>query len=100
MENKYRNAYRDAHECANPHDSEGCGSLRDPEDRLFGNGVVLSIPKGSYETITAADLEAAKPEVKKDDIVVIVTDGITDTLMHWNIMANPGPDKGCRTVAC
>lgn len=44
-----------------------------PEDRLFGNGVVLSIPKGSYETITAADLKAAKPEVKKDDIVVIVT---------------------------
>ena len=44
-----------------------------PEDRFFGNGVVLSIPKGSYETITAQDLEAAKPEVQKDDIVVIVT---------------------------
>jgi len=44
-----------------------------PEDRFFGNGVILSIPKGSYETITAQDLEAAKPEVQKGDIVVIVT---------------------------
>ena len=44
-----------------------------PEDRFFGNGVILSIPKGSYETITAKDLEAAKPEVQKGDIVVIVT---------------------------
>jgi kynurenine formamidase len=44
-----------------------------PEDRFFGNGVVLSIPKGSYETITAEDLEAAKPEVQKGDIVVIAT---------------------------
>ena len=42
-------------------------------DRFFGNGVILSIPKGSYETITAKDLEAAKPEVQKGDIVVIVT---------------------------
>lgn len=44
-----------------------------PPDRFFGNGVVLSIPKGSYETITAEDLEAARPEVQKGDIVVIVT---------------------------
>ena len=44
-----------------------------PEDRFFGNGVILSIPKGSYETITAEDLKAAKPEVQKGDIVVIVT---------------------------
>lgn len=43
------------------------------EDRFFGNGVVLSIPKGSYEVITAADLEAAKPGVQQGDIVVIVT---------------------------
>ena len=41
-------------------------------DRLFGNGVVLDIPKGSYETITAADLENAQ-EVKDWDIVVINT---------------------------
>ncbi|MEE4358782.1 MAG: cyclase family protein [Desulfococcaceae bacterium] len=44
-----------------------------PEDRLFGNGVILSIPKGSYETVTAKDIEAATPKVQKDDIVVIVT---------------------------
>jgi len=44
-----------------------------PEDRFFGNGVVLGIPKGKYEVITAKDLEAAKPGVKKGDIVVIVT---------------------------
>lgn len=44
-----------------------------PEDRFFGNGVVLSIPKTSYEVITAKDLETAKPGVKQGDIVVIVT---------------------------
>jgi kynurenine formamidase len=44
-----------------------------PPDRFFGNGVILSIPKGSYETITAKDLQASKPEVQKGDIVVIVT---------------------------
>jgi kynurenine formamidase len=44
-----------------------------PADRFFGNGVILSIPKGSYETVTAQDLEAAKPAVQKGDIVVIVT---------------------------
>jgi len=44
-----------------------------PAERFFGNGVVLSIPKGSYEVVTAKDLEAAKPEVRKGDIVVIVT---------------------------
>ncbi|MBN2419211.1 MAG: cyclase family protein [Deltaproteobacteria bacterium] len=44
-----------------------------PEERFFGNGVVLGIPKGKYEVITAKDIEAAKPGVKKGDIVVIVT---------------------------
>jgi kynurenine formamidase len=42
-------------------------------DRLFGNGVVLSIPKGSYEVITAKDLDSATPEVQQGDMVVIVT---------------------------
>jgi kynurenine formamidase len=41
--------------------------------RFFGNGVVLNIPKGSYETITAKDLEAATPAVQEGDIVVINT---------------------------
>ena len=40
--------------------------------RFFGNGVVLNIPKGSFETVTAADLEAAQP-VHDGDIVVINT---------------------------
>ncbi|MEJ2156101.1 MAG: cyclase family protein [Desulfobacteraceae bacterium] len=43
------------------------------EDRLFGNGVVLNIPKTSYEVITDKDLESAKPDVQSGDIVVIVT---------------------------
>lgn len=43
-----------------------------PVDKLFGNGVVLDIPKGSWEAITAKDLEAAQP-VKEGDSVVIVT---------------------------
>jgi kynurenine formamidase len=44
-----------------------------PVDRFFGNGVVLSIPKNSYEVITAKDLESAQPGVQSGDIVVIVT---------------------------
>jgi len=44
-----------------------------PVDRLFGNGVVLSIPKKSYEVITAKDLESSQPGVQDGDIVVIVT---------------------------
>ena len=44
-----------------------------PEDRFFGNGIVLSIPKGSYETVTAGDLEANEATVQPGDIVVIVT---------------------------
>lgn len=43
-----------------------------PPEKLFGNGVILNIPKGSFETISAADLEAAQT-VKDGDIVVINT---------------------------
>lgn len=43
-----------------------------PLDRLFGNGVVLEIPKKSYEVITSADLEAAG-EVREGDVVIINT---------------------------
>ena len=39
---------------------------------FFGNGVVLDIPKKSYETIDVPDLEGASP-VKEGDVVVIVT---------------------------
>jgi kynurenine formamidase len=44
-----------------------------PLDSLFGNGIILDIPKGSYETITAADLEKAGSRVKEGDFVVINT---------------------------
>ena len=42
-------------------------------ERFFGNGVILDIPKKNWETITAADLEKAKPGVQEGDIVVICT---------------------------
>jgi kynurenine formamidase len=41
--------------------------------RFFGTGVVLSIPKGKWETIEPADLAAATPAVEADDIVLINT---------------------------
>ncbi len=42
-------------------------------ERFFGNGVVLSIPKSSYETITPEDLEKAEPSIEEGDFVVINT---------------------------
>lgn len=79
-----------------------------PEDRLFGNGVILSIPKGSYETVTAKDIEAATPKVQKDDIVVIVTGWhhkYSDSLEYYGESPGLGKDaaewlvaKGVKTV--
>jgi kynurenine formamidase len=42
-------------------------------ERLFGSGVVLSIPKAKWEQVTVADLEAATPAIEPEDIVIIVT---------------------------
>ncbi len=42
-------------------------------ERLFGNGVVMDVPKAPWEVITAADLQNAKPQIEEGDIVVIVT---------------------------
>ena len=42
-------------------------------DRLFGNGVIVDVPKQRWELVTAADLQAAVPAITKGDIVVIVT---------------------------
>jgi kynurenine formamidase len=42
-------------------------------DRLFGNGAVVDVPKGRWELVTAADLQAAGPEICCGDIVVVVT---------------------------
>jgi kynurenine formamidase len=44
-----------------------------PIDRLFGNGVILSVPKTHWEYVTADDLAAATPCVQPGDIVLIVT---------------------------
>lgn len=44
-----------------------------PLDRFFGNGVVLSIPKPKWGTISAKDIEAATPKIEDGDIVVIAT---------------------------
>ena len=44
-----------------------------PLEQLYGETVVLDIPKGELEEITADDLEKAKPEVKEGDIVLVHT---------------------------
>jgi kynurenine formamidase len=63
----------------------GVGQL--PLDRFFGNGVVLSIPKGEWDYIEPADLEAATPAVERGDIVVINTGwhhGFSDSLEYFS----------------
>lgn len=42
-------------------------------DRFFGNGAIVDVPKEPWELVTAADLKAASPEIKRGDIVVVVT---------------------------
>jgi len=42
-------------------------------DRLFGNGAVVDVPKGRWGLVTAADLQAASPDIRRGDVVVIVT---------------------------
>ena len=77
-------------------------------DRFFGNGVVLDVPKGSYETITAQDLKKAGA-VREGDIVVINTGwhhkysdsleyygeapGLTEDAAQWLV------EKRCRMVS-
>ncbi len=80
-----------------------------PVDRMFGNGVVLNIPKKSYEVITAEDLEAASPDVQRGDVVVIITGWhhkYSDALEYYG--ESPGlskeaacwlVEKECRMVA-
>jgi kynurenine formamidase len=78
-------------------------------ERFFGNGVVLDIPKGSYEVVTASDLQAAGSKVRDGDVVVIVTGWhrkYSDALEYFG--ESPGlskdaaqwlVDKNCRFVA-
>ncbi|NQV55272.1 MAG: cyclase family protein [Rhodospirillales bacterium] len=42
-------------------------------EHLFGNGVILSIPKEPWGQVTAEDLSSASPEIQRGDFVVIVT---------------------------
>jgi kynurenine formamidase len=63
-------------------------------DRLFGNGAVVDVPKQRWELVTAADLKAAEPEIKKGDIVVIDTGWhhkYSDALEYWG--ESPGLSK-------
>ncbi|MEE2746827.1 MAG: cyclase family protein, partial [Pseudomonadota bacterium] len=64
----------------------GAATADIPLDRLFGNGVVLSIPKNNWELISAEDLQSSSPEIKQEDIVVIVTGWhhkYSDSLEYW-----------------
>ena len=57
-----------------------------PLDSLFGNGVILSIPKEHWENISADDLEKASPKIQDGDFVVIVTGWhhkYSDSLEYW-----------------
>ena len=42
-------------------------------EQLFGNGVIVSVPKKRWELISPADLEAAGSVIKEGDLVIIVT---------------------------
>ena len=56
------------------HVEEGFPSTEQiPIERYMGKGVVVSIPKGKWEIITAEDLEKAKPPIEKGDIVIVNT---------------------------
>lgn len=51
----------------------GMGVGEIPMERLFGNGVILSVPKDRWGVITAQDLQAAQPKLSEGALVVIVT---------------------------
>jgi kynurenine formamidase len=59
-----------------------------PVDRLFGNGVVLAVPKKSYAVVTAKDLQSAKPEFSKAMWWSSSPAGITNTPMASSISAH------------
>lgn len=42
-------------------------------ERLFGNGVILSVPKEAWEVITVADLEAHADRITAGALVILVT---------------------------
>lgn len=66
-----------------------------PLDLFFGNGHVLDIPKGKWELISAADLDAAGPAVVQGDIVIIRTGWHTryaDSLEYFGDAPGLGED--------
>jgi len=70
----------------------GVGAI--PLDQLFGNGVILSIPKGKWQTVEVADLETAEPRIGEGDMVVIVTgwhENYSDSLEYFG--ESPGLSK-------
>ena len=42
-------------------------------ETYYGSGVVVSIPKNDWETITAEELDHAEPQIEEGDIVIINT---------------------------
>jgi kynurenine formamidase len=56
------------------HVVEGTPFLHEvPLSSFFGTGVVVSIPKGKWGVVTPDDLEAARPEIRPGDIVIVNT---------------------------
>ena len=56
------------------HVIEGAPLLHEiPLSAFFGTGVVVSIPKKKWEVVTPDDLEAARPEIRPGDIVIVNT---------------------------
>lgn len=56
------------------HNKKGIFAVDDwPLEQLYGETVVLDIPRGELGEITADDLEKARPEVKAGDIVLVHT---------------------------
>lgn len=88
---------------------KGAGLADIPLTCFFGNGVVLDIPKKSWELITREDLSAAVPTIQPNDFVVIVTGwhkhysdsleyfgdapGLSGEAAEWLV------EKECRVVA-
>jgi 3-hydroxyacyl-CoA dehydrogenase/kynurenine formamidase len=56
------------------HVVEGAPLLHEiPLSAFFGTGVVMSIPKQKWDVITPDDLDAARPEIRPGDIVIVNT---------------------------
>jgi kynurenine formamidase len=64
----------------------GAAAADIPLDSLFGNGVILSVPKDRWELVSVDDLKSATPKIQKGDFVVIVTGWhhkYSDSLEYW-----------------